>query len=138
MSKFPGRLFSPVATPTDGLSQAQREAMVDLLHFCMCADQELLPAETDAIADETAGFNWDPAIDFSLFAGRSLEHAYGATATPESRQAALASISERLTSTEMKTQALELCQQVFLADGQFAPAERAVFLEIKRAFGWPV
>ena len=138
MSKFLGRLFSPAASPTDGLSQAQREAIVDLLHFCMCADQDLQPTESSAIADKVAGFNWDPAVNFESFAAKSLERAQAAIMTTDSRQAALASVSERLAGTETKTEALELCQKLFQSDGEFAPAERAVFTEIKRAFGWPV
>ncbi|HUG12371.1 MAG TPA: hypothetical protein VMM36_15245 [Opitutaceae bacterium] len=137
MSNFFSRLFSPVASPTDGLSQTQRGAIVDLLHFCMCADQELTPAESNAIAGEVAAFDWDPAVDFDSFAARSLEKARAAMATAATRESALASISDQLASTETKTQALALCQELFQADGEFAPAERAVFVEIKRAFGWP-
>ena len=137
MSNFFSRLFSPVASPIDGLSQTQRGAIVDLLNFCMCVDQELTPAESSAIANEVAAFDWDPAVDFESFAARSLEEARAAMATAGTRQSALASISDQLASTETKTQALALCQQLVQADGEFAPTERTVFVEIKRAFGWP-
>jgi tellurite resistance protein len=58
-------------------------------------------------------------------------------AAPETRQATLNEISGRLVSTETKTRALALCPQLFRADGEFTPVERAVFVEIKQAFGWP-
>lgn len=136
MSKFPGNLFSPALSPTDGLSQSQREAIVDLLHYCMCADKELFPCEVDAFQDEIERFNWDPGVDFEPYAARSLEQAHGAVSSDELRQKALSSIASRLATDEAKSQALALCPQIFLADGHFAQEERAIFVEIKRAFGW--
>ena len=132
-----GRLFSPVTPPTDGLSQGQREAIVDLLYFCMCADQRLLPVENAAIADEVATFNWDPTIKFETFAAQSLQRAQLAVAAPKTRETMLLDIGNQLVTTETKTRAITLCPQIFRADGEYAPAERAVFVEIKRSFGWP-
>jgi len=137
MSRHFGHLFSPAVETTDGLSQTQREAIVDLLHYCMCADRELFPCEVDAFEEEVAEFNWEPSVNFESFAARSLEEAHGAVASPERRQAALASISSRLATNEAKMQALALCPRIFLADGHYAQEERAIFVEIKRAFGWP-
>jgi uncharacterized tellurite resistance protein B-like protein len=137
MSTFLRRLFSTAANPADGLSQSQREAIIDLLNFCMCADSKLKPSEAITIEDEISGFDWDPAVDFELFVVRSLERASSAMSTPEARQAALASISDRLQTTEARSNALDLCPKVFHADGEFAPEERTVFIEIKRAFGRP-
>jgi len=137
MSTFLRRLFSTTANPADGLIQPQREAVIDLLNFCMCADQKLLLDEEITLDDEIQGFSWDPAVDFMKFATQSRERAKLAVATPEMRHDALASISRRLQTTEAKTNALDLCQKVFHADGEYAPVERTVFAEIKRAFGWP-
>jgi hypothetical protein len=138
MSSFLRRLFSTTASPSDGLNQPQREAILDLLNFCMCADEKLLVEEVITIDDEVQALSWDPAVDFWKFAAQSRERASAAVATPEARQAALASISDRLQTAEAKTNAIGLCQKVFHADGDFAQVERTVFLEIKRAFGWPV
>jgi tellurite resistance protein len=137
MSTFLRRLFSSTASPADGLTQPKREAIVDLLNFCMCADEKLLLDEMITIDDEIQGFSWDPAVDFMTFATQSRERAMVAVATPETRQTALASISDRLQTTEAKTNALDLCQKVFHSDGEYAPVERSVFQEIKHAFGWP-
>jgi hypothetical protein len=103
----------------------------------MCADHRLLPVESEAIVQEVTTFNWEPAIKFDLFAARSLERAQAAVNSAETRKLALDDIAGRLATTENKTRAVTLCPHVFLADGEFAPAERAVFVEIKRAFGWP-
>ena len=102
MSNFFGRLFSTATPPTDGLSQTQREAIVDLLYFCMCADQRLLPVENTAIFNEVATFNWEPTIEFSAFAERSLAREQAAVKTPEVRKSALDEIAGRLVSTETR------------------------------------
>ena len=135
MSAFLRRLFSSDASPADGLTQPKREAIIDLLNFCMCADQKVLMEEEITIDDEIQGFSWDPSVDFRTFAAQSLERAKAAVATPESRRIALASISDRLESPEAMEGALVLCHKVFKADGEYAPVEREVFQEIKRAFG---
>jgi uncharacterized tellurite resistance protein B-like protein len=138
MSTFLRRLFSTTASPSDGLAQPQREAIIGLLNFCMCADEKLLVDEMITIDDEVQALSWDPAVDFWAFATQSRERAKTAVATLETRQTALDSISNRLQTAEAKTNAIGLCQKVFHADGEFAQVEQTVFLEIKRAFGWPV
>ena len=131
------RWFSTATPAKDGLSQVQREAIVDLLYFCMCADQKLLPLESAAITNEATAFSWDVSVNFEDFATSSLQRARVAVASPETIQIALRGISEQLVTTEARTRAITLCLQVFGADGDFDSAERAVFVEIKRAFGWP-
>ena len=137
MSTLFSRLFSTATPPTDGLYQSTREAIVDLLYFCMCADLRLLPVESAMIESQVSTFNWEPTTPFETFAQQSLARAQAAIATAESRQAILIEIEQRLATTETKTRAVALCPQVFRADGEYAPAERSIFLEIKRAFGWP-
>ena len=138
MSSFFRRLFSSNAPSTDGFSQTQREAIVDLLNFCMCADSALLPEEREAIATELKSYHWDPAVDIEKFAAESRTRAAAAVKNPGNRVSLLKSIAGRLVTTEAKTHALALCPQVFMADGESAPEEHEIFLEIKRAFGWPV
>ena len=137
MSTFLRRLFSSTASPFDRLTQPQREAIIDLLNFCMCADEKLLLEEEITLDDEVQDLSWDPAVDFWTFATQSRERAKAAVATPETRQAALTSISDRLQTADARINVLGLCHKVFHSDGEFAPMERTVFQEIKRAFGLP-
>jgi uncharacterized tellurite resistance protein B-like protein len=136
MSIF-SRLFSHATDVSDDLSQGQREAIVDLLHFCMCADRRLLPVESGVIAKEVAAFNWKSHVAFEEFARQSLAKAEAAMATPESRRTLLEKIGEQLVSTEVQTRAIALCPRIFTADGEFVRVEHEIFAEIKRAFGWP-
>ena len=54
------KLFHKTEAPNDGLTQPQREAIVDLLNYCMYADNLVMLAEDRLIADTVAKFNWDP------------------------------------------------------------------------------
>ena len=45
------KLFHKSEAPKDGLTQPQREAIVDLLNYCMCADNLVFLAEDRLIAD---------------------------------------------------------------------------------------
>jgi hypothetical protein len=54
------KLFRRSEEKNDGLTQPQREAIVDLLNYCMYADNLVMLAEDRLIADTAATFNWDP------------------------------------------------------------------------------
>ena len=72
------KLFHKSEAPKDGLTQPQREAIVDLLNYCMYADNLVMLAEDRLIADTVAKFNWDPKVPFDQFAVRSIDNARNA------------------------------------------------------------
>ena len=61
------KLFHKSEAPNDGLTQPQREAIVDLLNYCMYADNLVMLAEDRLIADTVAKFNWDSKVPFDQF-----------------------------------------------------------------------
>ena len=103
--------------PKDGLTQPQREAIVDLLNYCTYADNFVFLAENRLITDTVAKFNWDPKIPFDQFDARSVSKARDARENWGYRDQFLASIRNRLGTAAVKAQALDLCQELFLADG---------------------
>jgi hypothetical protein len=111
------KLFHKSEAPKDGLTQPQREAIVDLLNYCMYADNLVFLAEDRLIADTVAKFNWDPKVPFDQFDARSVSNARNASESQVYRDQFLASIKDRLDTAAVKGQALELCQELFLADG---------------------
>ncbi len=111
------KLFHKSEAPKDGLTQPQREAIVDLLNYCMYADNLVFLAEDRLIADTVAKFNWDPKVPFDQFDARSVSNARNASESQVYRDQFLASIKDRLDTAAVKAQALELCQELFLADG---------------------
>src|ERR1051325_5131930 len=111
------KLFHKSKAPNDGLSQPQREAIVYLLNYCMYAANLLMLSEDRLIADTVAKFNWDPKVPFDQFDARSVSNARNASESQVYRDQFLASITDRLGTAAVKAQALDLCQELFLADG---------------------
>ena len=125
------KLFHKSEASKDGLTQPQREAIVDLLNYCMYADNLIFLAEDRLIADTVAKFNWDPKIPFDQFDVRSIGNARDARESQVYRNKFLASISDRLSTDAVKGQALDLCQELFLADGARSDEEDAVLQNLR-------
>ena len=126
------KLFHKSEAPNDGLTQPQREAIVDLLNYCMYADNLVFLAEDRLIADTVAKFNWDSKVPFDQFDVRSIDNARNASENPGYREKFLASIRDRLETAAVKGQALDLCQELFLADGARSEEEDAVLQNLRK------
>ena len=126
------KLFHKSEAPRDGLTQPQREAIVDLLNYCTYADDLVFLAENRLITDTVAKFNWDPKIPFDQFDARSISKARDARENRGYRDQFLASIRDRLGSAEVKGQALDLCQELFVADGARSDEEDAVLQDLRK------
>ena len=85
------------------------------------------------IADTVAKFKWDPkAVPFDQFDARSVGNARNARESQAYRDQFLASIRDRLGTGAVKGQALDLCQELFLADGARSEEEDAVLQNLKK------
>ncbi|MBI3884338.1 MAG: hypothetical protein HY302_01200 [Opitutae bacterium] len=127
------RLFSHKADSNDGLSQAQREAIVDLLHYCMYADNFVALSETRFIAAKVESFNWDPKISIEYYQNKSIGAARAALADPKAKERFFQSVSERLGSAKIRAMAFELCQKLFASDGSKPAGEFSTQGEIRKA-----
>ncbi len=126
------KLFHKSEAPNDGLTQPQREAIVDLLNYCMYADNLVFLAEDRLITDTVAKFNWDSKVPFDQFDVRSIDNARNATENQGYRDRFLASIRDRLGTAAVKGQAFDLCQELFLADGARSEEEDAVLQNLRK------
>jgi len=126
------KLFHKSEEPNDGLTQPQREAIVDLLNYCMYADNLVFLAEDRLIADTAAKFNWDSKVPFDQFEVRSVSNARNARESQVYRDQFLGSISDRLSTDAVKAQALDLCQELFLADGARSDEEDEVLQNLRQ------
>ena len=126
------KLFRKSEAPNDGLTQPQREAIVDLLNYCMYADNLVFLAEDRLITDTVAKFNWDPKVPFDQFDVRSVSNARNATESQVYRDHLLASIRDRLDTAIVKGQALDLVQELFLADGAQSDEEDVVLQHLRQ------
>ena len=127
------KLFGKSEAPTqkDGLTQPQREAIVDLLNYCMYADNLVMLAENRLITDTVKKFNWDSKVPFDQFAMRSIDNARNARESQVYRDRFLASIRDRLGTAAVKGKALDLCQELFVADGARSDEEEDVFQNLR-------
>jgi len=126
------KLFRKSEAPNDGLIQPQREAIVDLLNYCMYADNLVFLAEDRLIADTVAKFNWDSKVPFDQFDARSIGNARNARESQVYRDKFLGSIKDRLETAAVKGKALDLCQELFLADGARSDEEDVVLQNLKQ------
>ena len=83
----------------------------------MYADNLVMLAEDRLITDTVAKFNWDPKVPFDQFDARSVSNARNASESQVYRDQFLASIRDRLGTSAVKGQALDLCQALFVAHG---------------------
>jgi len=125
------KLFHKSEGPKDGLTQPQREAIVDLLCYCMYADNLVMLAEDRLITDTVAKFNWESKTPFDQFAVRSVGNARNARESQVYRNKFLASIKDRLDTAAVKGKALDLCQELFLADGSRYDEEDEVLQNLR-------
>jgi hypothetical protein len=126
------KLFHKSEAPKDGLTQLQREAIVDLLNYCMYADNLIYLAEDRLIADTVAKFNWESKVPFDQFVVTSIDNARNATGNQGYRDRFLASIRDRLGTAAVKGKALDLCQELFVADGARSDEEDDVFQNLRK------
>jgi hypothetical protein len=85
-----------------------------------------------AFAITVAKFNWDPKVPFDQFDARSIDNARNASGSEGYRDRFLGSIRDRLGTAAVKGQALDLCQELFLADGARSDEEDAVLQNLKK------
>ena len=74
----------------------------------------------------------DPKIPFDLFDVRSIDNARNAKEKQGYRDRFLASIRDRLGTAAVKGQALDLCQEIFLADGARSDEEDVVLQNLRQ------
>ncbi len=129
------RLFTSKAEVKDGLTQAQREAIVDVLHYCMYADKLITISENQFVAAKVKSFSWDPKISFEYYQGKSIGAVRLALDNKDARERFFASLKQRLATPELRKQAFELCQKLFMADGNKSEGESASQAVIRQGLG---
>jgi hypothetical protein len=125
--------FRKVEKPKTQLPQKEREAIVDLLHFCLYADSHIALKEGEFMADVVDIIGWETQISFGSYEAKSIAAARAAKDSPAAKQEFLSFAAERLVSQESQALALNLCKQLFYSDGATADNESALLAEIRAA-----
>ena len=133
MSSFFKKLFNRAPASPDGLTQAQREAMVDVLFYSMYADNSIALKEEELIANTVGQFSWDPKVSYDSYAARSIANARAVKETPATRADFLVSVAQRLGTPEVKQRTVALCRQIFQADGDVSSSEQELLRELMKS-----
>jgi uncharacterized tellurite resistance protein B-like protein len=115
------------------LSQKEREAIVDLLHFCMYGDAHIALKESEFISQAVDTLGWDTQLSFGSYETRSIAGARSARESADARQDFLARAAERLQAADVRSLAVDLCKQMMVADGNQTEKESAVIADITAA-----
>jgi hypothetical protein len=129
------KLFRPDPKPDDGLTQVQREAIVDLLHYCMYADNHIALAEDSILDDTVSILNWEPGASFESYETRSIARVRETTEHPDARDEFLSSIKQRLSSKAARALALNVSHQLFVSDGIETEKEALLEARLKQLLG---
>lgn len=136
MSNWFTRIFTTNSSINDGYTQAQREALLDLFNFCMCADRRIEFSEQEFIEKEMQSFNWQSEETVAAFSKHSIRRADLAHKTDETRRAYAADIDQRLCSAELRALAIALSHQLFHVDREYVKLEKHSYSIVASAFGW--
>lgn len=126
-------IFPDQKTDADGLTQPEREAIVDALHFCMYADANIALAESKVIADWNETLDWDPNNSFSIYEQRSIAAARQALDGIDARTEFILSIAKRIDSEHAENTLLRLCRKLADADGKRSDGEWAFITSLGNA-----
>jgi uncharacterized tellurite resistance protein B-like protein len=110
-------------TVADGLNQGQREAIIDLLHYCMFADNFVSLSEDKFVNTVAATLSWDKNISFESFEGGSIGKARKAKESQAYREQFYKDLLSRLATKEARDLALKLCKDLYRADSNLAELE---------------
>lgn len=124
-------LFRSSPKPSDGLTQAAREAIVDMLHFCMYADRHIAVREDEFIEKAARRLDWDPNIGYEAYEAKSTGAVTRALGDPMARVEFLRSLQARLPGGPERELALRLANDLTRTDGSKTPAEAQALAELQ-------
>jgi hypothetical protein len=114
-------------THGDGLTQPQREAIVDLLLFAMYEDQRVAMQEDIFIDQHVRKMKWESGTYPSTYVDMATARVRQARESAEGREHFLRRIRDRLSDPVAKQRAVDMCRELLDAD-RIESAEESQFL----------
>ena len=103
---------------SDGLTQEEREAIVDLLLLGAYTDNRLSLREEKAFDSITGTLNWESPTTLTDYMDASIAKIRGARNNPSATDGLLNKVKERIRSKPAIARSLKLLHQVFASDGR--------------------
>ena len=130
------RLFNLAPEKTsDGLTQPQREATLDLLLLALYADDRIALKEDEAMDAEIASLSWESGVSPEYYLNAATARVRKVLDDAAAKTAFLKDIGQRLATAEARQSALALCYQLLKSDAVTTNAETAFEAEVKHIFG---
>lgn len=133
MLRFLQKLFRADSAAADGLTQQQREAIVDLLVFCMYSDRTVSLAEDQLIQRRLEAMDWQAVESIDSYYDRAVTRVRDILSSEAARSSFLERVSTRLANPETREKAFQLSHQLFLSDGVESSDEKELENELRTA-----
>lgn len=124
------KLFQPHKAPDDDLTQAQREAIVDLLNYCSFLGNKITATEGDLIDSLESQLHWDENTDFDYYENKSVGLVRGVLDTPGAIDNFLKGVRARLDTEKSRAIALGLVEKIVKVSGKTSPEESQAWVAI--------
>ncbi len=111
------RIFSSDTQQGDGWTQAQREALIDLLLLAMFEDRHLSLNEDAQLHEQMDTLRWESGAEIEIYVDDRTAAIRKMRSSPEAKEDLIQSINERLGDAEAKQRAFYLCESMVFADG---------------------
>jgi hypothetical protein len=115
------------------MTQAQREALIDLLHLAILADVHISLKEDEGLASAITSLGWESTQPREIYILTSGSKARRAIDTAETSDDFLKTRAAQFDTAESQQQALELLRGLFASDGTSAD-ESAFLSKLSAAF----
>jgi uncharacterized tellurite resistance protein B-like protein len=114
--------------------QVEREATIELMVMTMYIDKTLKLAEDEAIKQYLGSITWESWYKSEKFLGVAIAKVRNALSSKEKTTALLEDINSRLSSQERKSQALQACRELAIADGELSQEEKDFLETVAQVF----
>lgn len=126
-------IFSKPDETKASLTQAEREAIVDLLNLCIYVDAHVAIKEGEFVDGIVKTIGWEPASGFPHYNSRSIANARSARGNEQQWLGIISASTKRLVSKPARSLAVDLCQKLFRADGLVDERESTMLEVIRKA-----
>ncbi|MBF2063709.1 MAG: TerB family tellurite resistance protein [Calothrix sp. C42_A2020_038] len=114
--------------------QDEREATIELMIMTMYVDKSLKVVENEVINQYLSNITWESPLSIDKFLGKATAKVRSTLSDTEKRQAFLEEINTKLSSREVKQQAIKACHDLAIADGELTLQEKEFLDTIARVF----
>ena len=139
MKELLKKLFLPEEKPKrqlpDGLTQSQREAMIDLLLLATYSDDFVDVNEDRVLERVTERFNWKSDVSIDEYISASAIKSKEVRASEASEDFFISDIGLRLNKKKYKYQALRLCNTLLYSDADLRGTEVKFLKSVTKVFG---